>query len=226
MTSTIRLGRHQDVLASVECDALICDPPYGARVHREALGEADDREQIDYSHWDPDDVREFVQSWSPRTRGWMACLTSHDLIPAWEEAYAEVGRCGFAPVSCVITGMGVRMAGDGPSSWTVYLMVARPRTAEMARWGALPGAYVVPRPYRFGGGGRGKPLRLMEAIVRDYSRRGDLVCDPCAGWGHTLIAARSLGRRGVGAEIDAAAHAEACRRMGRAVQGDLLAGGQ
>jgi len=35
----------------------------------------------------------------------------------------------------------------------------------------------------------GKPMWLMRALVRDYSRPGNLVCDPCAGGATTLIAA-------------------------------------
>lgn len=151
-------------------------------------------------------------------------MTSHDLIPAYEDAYRASGRLAFAPVACVISGMGVRMMGDGPSSWTVYLMVARPRTRAMQKWGALPGAYVVKRAIDQGGG-RGKPLDLMRAIVRDYSRPGDLVCDPCAGWGHTLIAARAEGRAVLGAEVDAGAHAEAMQRLGRGHATDLFSSG-
>jgi DNA modification methylase len=42
----------------------------------------------------------------------------------------------------------------------------------------------------------------MSDIVRDYSRPGDLVVDPYAGAGTTLLAAHRIGRRAVGAEMD------------------------
>jgi site-specific DNA-methyltransferase (adenine-specific) len=61
----------------------------------------------------------------------------------------------------------------------------------------------------------GKPLWLMRALVRDYSRPGDLICDPCAGAATTLIAARAEGRHSVGAEMDPATHALAAKRIGR-----------
>lgn len=51
--------------------------------------------------------------------------------------------------------------------------------------------------------GRGKPAWLMRALVRHYSYLGDLICDPLAGYGSTLRAARDEGRRAVGSEIDA-----------------------
>ena len=61
----------------------------------------------------------------------------------------------------------------------------------------------------------GKPLDLMRAIVRDYSRPGDLICDPCAGGATTLLAAAMEGRRAVGAEIDHETYAKASARIAR-----------
>jgi len=235
----LRHGRWQDVLADVTCDAVICDPPYGQRVHEKRITETSRYDGSSaancgpaghYEGWSPDDVRDFVGSWSPRTRGWMTSMTSHDLIPAWEESYASVGRYCFAPIPCVMRGMTVRLVGDGPSNWTVWLIVARPKSKAFATWGTLPGAYsgARPEPESTGGstagGGRGKPPWLMNALVRDYSRPGDLVCDPFAGWGSTLAAAVANGRRAIGAEMDAAAHAEAVRRLGRPLQIDMFGG--
>lgn len=53
----------------------------------------------------------------------------------------------------------------------------------------------------------------MRAIVRDYSRRGDLVCDPTAGGGTTLLAAAIEGRRAIGAEVDDETFRAAKRRL-------------
>lgn len=216
----LRLGAWQDVLADVEVDAVIADPPYGARVHKghddavePGLRDASTRRTLSYASWSPDDVAEFVSSWSPRTRGWIACMTSHDLIPAWEQAFSDVGRYCFAPLPCVMHGMTVRVRGDGPSSWAVWLVVARPRSREYSSWGTLPGAYSA-SPDK-GGGSRigGKPLALMLDVVRDYSRPGALVCDPFAGHATTLLAAHRLGRRALGAEVDPAAHAAGLERL-------------
>lgn len=220
-TPDLRLGRWQDVLADETCDALLSDPPYGKRCHagqRHKRSPGSDaqgwvsREGLGYDAWTPDDVHAFVDAWSPRTRGWMVCLTSHDLIGAYEDAYRAAGRLSFAPVPCIIRGMNVRLAGDGPSSWAVYAMVARPRTQEMSRWGTLRGAYDGPRDQRpFYSGG--KPRWLMHALVRDYSRAGDLVCDPCAGGGTTLLSALAEGRSAIGAEVKEDAYRRALERL-------------
>jgi hypothetical protein len=221
----LRLGRWEGVLAGVEVDAVVVDPPYSARVHESVMNRADTDyhprsittsqvNDFDFSHWTADDVGAFVRAWSDRTAGWICALTSHDLGEAWRDHYETAGRYSFAPVPCVITGMTCRLSGDGPSSWAVYAMVARPRTSAFMGGWTNPGAYVVPAGARSDGAsaGRGKPALLEHMLVRDYSRTGDLVCDPMAGYGGTLRAAVLQGRRAVGAEVDRVAHRRAMVR--------------
>jgi len=226
----LRLGDWDTALEDVEeVDAVITDPPYGARTHSDeslakqvvsATGQAT-RRRLGYSAWEPENVAEFVAAWAPRCRGWFVAMTSHDLIPDWERAYLEAGRYAFAPVPWI--DKRPRLIGDGPSSWTCYLMVSRPRTTEFSRWGCLPGAYLPgARPASPVVGG--KPLWLLEALIRDYTKRGDLVCDPCAGWGTTLLAAVSQGRRAIGSEVDPKTHALAIERAASGVTLDMFAG--
>ena len=47
-----------------------------------------------------------------------------------------------------------------------------------------------------------KPVELIEAQLRNSSRRGDTVLDPFAGSGSTLIACERLGRRCLAVELD------------------------
>ena len=225
MVTDLRLGRWQDVLADVTCDALIFDAPYSTVTHDAETTRADGVDASgltpDYDAMTPGLVREFCQAWEPRCRGWLVSLTDSALAPIWKLEMECIGRYAFAPVPCVIKGMSVRIQGDGPSSWCIWAVVSRPRNAEFVKWGTLPGAYTGPAE-RGAGGGRGKPMWLMNALVRDYSRSGDLVCDPFAGWGTTLAAAVSNGRRAVGSEMDPTAHAEAIRRLKRPLQVDML----
>ena len=227
----LRVGRWQDVLSDVTCDALISDPPYGARTHAgQRHGRMGEKCQggerwattrgLGYDRLSELDVKDFVDSWAPRTRGWFAAFTSHDLIPAYFAALEGIGHYVFAPIACVQIGMSVRLAGDGPSNWTCWLVVARPR--KLRAWGTLPGAYVG-NPFDPGqntatasrrtGVVGSKPLWLMRAIARDYSRPGDIVCDPCAGGGTTLLAAMMEGRRAIGSEVDPKTHAMAAKRL-------------
>lgn len=225
----LRLGRWQDTLADVTtCDAVICDPPYSGATHDGHNDGAEStisitgqqtREGIAYAEFTAATVAEFVSSWAPRCTGWFASMTSHDLIPAWESAYRDAGLYAFAPVP--IIQKRPRLVGDGPSSWAVYLMVARPRNREMATWGCLPGSYDAPTVKGAGIAGC-KPLGLMRAIVRDYSRPGDLIVDPFCGSGTTALAAASEGRRCVTSEEIPAHHEIARRRFARGYTPDLF----
>jgi DNA modification methylase len=47
-----------------------------------------------------------------------------------------------------------------------------------------------------------KPLKLMEFCMRDYSKGGWSLCDPFMGSGTTLVAAKNLGRKAIGIEIE------------------------
>ena len=214
----LRPGRWEDALVDVgEVDAVICDPPYSARVHEghdqgvnfARQGVNVERRELAYSSWTANDVDAFVDHWAPRCRGWMVCLSDSELCGAYRSAFETNGLTGFAPVGILIPGMTVRMAGDGPSSWMLYANVARPKA--LSKWGTLPGGYTGPPGERVHIGG--KALWLMRALVRDYTKRGDLVCDPCAGAASTLLAAAMEGRRAVGSEVDPATFAVAQKRI-------------
>lgn len=58
-----------------------------------------------------------------------------------------------------------------------------------------------------------KPIALLDRIVRVASRPGDLVADLCFGSGTTLVAAAEAGRRFLGVDCGAAAHAVARKRL-------------
>lgn len=47
-----------------------------------------------------------------------------------------------------------------------------------------------------------KPVSLMAEMIRNSTNEGDIVLDPFAGAGSTLIAAKRLNRRYIGFEID------------------------
>lgn len=229
MTYDLRLGRYQDVCVDLEVDSTLADPPYSKRTHEGASSEqivnapyGASREAVTYDFWTPDDVLEYVRFWHERTRFWIGAMTSHDLIGAWEEAYAQVGRYHFAPVPIVCSNPVPRVCADGPTSSTVYLMVARPMTALASAWRSLPGDYRYTRKTGEGGGGRGKPDELLRKIVRDYTNLGFHVCDPTAGRGSTLEAALRRGCRASGAEMDPAVYAEARTRLDRVQVVDLF----
>lgn len=211
-------------------DAVIEDPPYGERTHagqrhERAVGyrgqEAVRRNIVSavglqYDHLTPEGVDELVIAISTKCFGWCLWQMSHDLIVHYEESLAKIGRYAFAPIPIVQPGMNVRLAGDGPSNWTVHMIVSR--TKRKKCWGTKPGAYITSRDYEAGKVAAnsvpgGKPIGLMEAILRDYTEPGDLVLDRFTGGGTTGVAAIRLGRRFVGYERKPEHFAIAVKRL-------------
>lgn len=208
----LRCGDWADVLADVESvDTLIVDAPFSDRVHDGNDGLAVSG-SLGYGSMSPEQVHVHAAHWAPRCRGWYTSITCHVLAPVWSEALEAQGRRVFAPVPIVDLGMTVRQTGDGPASWACYLIASRPKGKQWLGGWSCSGAYVRkpgdPRSPRRGG----KPLGVMRAIVRDYSRPGDLVLDTHAGGGTTLLAAMQEGRRALGAEVDPDAWQEAMDR--------------
>lgn len=197
------------------CDALIVDAPYSEKTHaghdggtaltskvwKRSNGEFDvpaARRSITYGAWTTADVHTFVQAWHPLTDGWFVSITDDVLAPVWKEALEATGRYVFAPLPYVAPGSRVRLSGDGPSAWTCWIIVARPRTREFASWGTLPGSYVLPagmaeRMPVVGG----KPPWLLCRLAEDYSRAGGLIVDPTCGAGTAGIGAIRTGRRAI-----------------------------
>lgn len=205
-------------------DALIVDAPYSATVHAghgtmERHGtstppayDGAERREIDYGHWTRDDVRAFVETWSPLVRGWFVAQADDELAIEWKRALCDAGRLAFPLIPCTERGATVRMAGEGPSSCTTFLVVARPRTADAMRAAfglSYESHHVGPREKKPVIGG--KPVWLMREIVRAYTRPGDLVCDPCAGAGTLGVACIAEGRRALLGDRDAA-HVEIARK--------------
>jgi hypothetical protein len=223
--------------SGVIADAMIVDAPYSERTHaghddgtesanaiakRIAAGGGKSasferrpsklaRRPLTYGHWPGEVAASFVAEWSPLVRGWVGSLTDHVLAASWIDALDEAGRYSFAPIACVESGSRIRLGGDGPTQWSTWLCVARPSTREFASWGSLPGAYVgsaEPKPWV-----GGKPVWLIRALVRDYSRPGDLVVDPCCGAGTLGVAVRYEGRRAILGDSDAAAVETTIKRL-------------
>jgi len=148
--------------------------------------------------------------------GWTVWMTDHTLAPTIMQALEKQGRYVFAPLPFYQPGRSVRLSGDGPCSWTDWIVVSR--TAAQMRWGTLRGGYIAGEGWNDKQRMGGKPLPLMLQIVEDYTRHGQTVLDPFLGGGTTALACYKLGRKCIGIEIDPEAFERACRRVDEAAR--------
>jgi len=216
--ATLYLGDCREVLPTLgRVDAVVTDPPYSARTHAgHDLGAVSPRDGaarklLGYAALDETGARVFAQQFTSIADGWIVWMTDHTLAPTIAEAMRDAGRYVFAPLPYFHAGRSVRLTGDGPSSWTDWIVVAR--TAKQSRWGTLPGGYVAGAGWNDKEHMGGKPSALMCELVGDYSRPGDLVCDPFMGSGTTGVACARLGRSFIGVEIEPRYFDIACRRI-------------
>lgn len=68
-----------------------------------------------------------------------------------------------------------------------------------------------------------KPIKLLEKLISIFTDPGDVVIDPVAGSGSTLVAANNLGRRGYGFEIKKDFYREAVKWIDecKKIQGEI-----
>lgn len=94
---------------------------------------------------------------------------------------------------------------------SAYLLVkGRPATpswalADVIAWRDFPVNELHPTE---------KPLSILAPLIEAFSQPGQIVADPFAGSGSTLMAAKMLGRDYIGVEVDAEYHAIARHRLG------------
>ena len=67
-----------------------------------------------------------------------------------------------------------------------------------------------------------KPVKMLERIIEIFTDPGDVVIDPCAGSGSTLLAAAQTGRRAYGFEIKKNFYKEAKTKVLSSIQKRLL----
>jgi site-specific DNA-methyltransferase (adenine-specific) len=194
---TIYNGDCRDVLPCVAADVLVCDPPYGVNLGKHSAAK--------------------------ETRGWLAKgqYASYDDTP---ENFANVVVPAIALALTVVkrglvfsSGTGLRVLPPYDSVGGVFLPAGMGRTrwgfqnfAFCALYGTAPNLHKGARPSGISSTESAdkvdhpcpKPYGWMAWAVGWASLPDEVVIDPFAGSGTTLEAAKNLGRRAIGIEIE------------------------
>lgn len=227
--ATLYLGDCMDVLPLIgKVDAVITDPPYSKRCHAghdsgaSKSKDGAERAPLGYAYLTIEDVKCLAAAYSSVSASWVVWMTDSDLALAVRQELEAQGMYTFAPLPFYQAGRSVRLSGDGPCSWTDWIVPARTKAAR--KWRTLPGGYIAGPGWSDKERMGGKPTKLMESLVLDYSKPGDIILDTHMGAGTTGVAAINCGRKFIGVEIEQEAFDISCQRIERAVsQGQLFA---
>lgn len=196
---TIYHGDCRDVCAAFTADLVIADPPYGINYHRSgtlARVACEGRAITgDEAPFDPSHLLRF-----PR------------LVLFGANHYADkLPPSGGWLVWDKVTQNGVRsVLGDAELAWTNLMGATR---VYRHMWNGNYRASergVTLHPTQ-------KPVALMAWIIANWTQPGDVILDPFMGSGPVLRAAKDLGRRAIGIEIEERYCEIAARRLGQEV---------
>lgn len=214
---TLYLGDCREILPQMcSVDAIVTDPPYGLSLigERHAGQAGCGVRNLDFF---PNDSIEDGFAHVDTIMSATATLAPHGCVYAWlghhqfAKAILEFHRAGWQTRFLVWD----RLAPVPPPPWSGWpsgasLCVFAYRVGK--KWNAAPNE--MPRSnvltcdnYRAGNGAKnGHPTQmnpyLVSEPIRCSTEEGDLILDPFAGSGTTLRAAKDLGRRAIGIEIE------------------------
>ncbi|MDE6456451.1 MAG: hypothetical protein K2L38_11245 [Dysosmobacter sp.] len=195
-------------------DAIITDPPYGINyVSQTGASIKNDKSPFIWFLYDAFRVLKSGES----GRGSLVCFTRWDVQQTFIDA---MKLAGFQVKSEVIWdkvyhGMGDTRAAFAPTHENIIFAVKgrysfpghRPK--DMVTFPKLSSSQMV-HPTE-------KPVGLLASLITSVTKPGDLILDPFAGSGSTLVAARKTGRRYIGMELDEQHFETARRRVEEAV---------
>ena len=215
---TIYHGNSLPMLAEVDrVDHIITDPPYEAeahtlqrRVQREKNSNAEYGRVVAVEPLDVAPMRSYDRKFCGDAFGllakrWVLVFCQIEGAPLWRESCEASGLVYKRTCLWVKPDGMPQLTGDRPGMG--YEAFVALHTKGRSRWngGGQHGVYTVPK----GSDGNGKnehptqkPEVLMLQLVAHFSDTGETILDPFMGSGTTLVAAKRLGRRAIGIELE------------------------
>ena len=195
-------------------DAIITDPPYGINyVSQTGVSIKNDKSPFIWFLYDAFRVLKSGAS----GRGSLVCFTRWDVQQTFIDAMKLAGFHVKSEViwDKVIGGQGDVKAQFSPSHENIIFAVKgkfnfpghRPR--DLVTFQKINSSRMV-HPTE-------KPVALLASLITSVTKPGDLIFDPFAGSGSTLVAAKKTGRRFIGTELDERWFSIAQKRVEEAV---------
>ncbi len=193
--------------AQLPANAILCaDTPYSAHVHENCetgIGSASQvgvrKRSLGFDSLS-DELRSHVAALGARCR-WSVIFSDWEGLSAWKAAF--VAQPGYRYVRVVpwIRWSSPQRTGDRPPSGSEAIILAGP-TSPM-RWNGPGNLTHFDEACERGADKHttAKPLDLMLRLLEYFSEPGELIVDPTCGRGTAILAAKLLGRSGLGIEL-------------------------
>lgn len=196
---TIYHGDARDVLPLLEqVDHVITDPPYGEETHSGARSQKNiDGRMVTFDSITGEDLARILS----------ICSAKRWLIATMEWRHvAQFEKCPPRGWEFIRHGVWVKpdgapqFTGDRPATgWESVAIFHRP---GKKRWNGGGHHAVWVCNVERGAHPTQKPVRLYKTFIELFTDPGDVILDPFMGSGTTLRAAKDLGRRAIGIEIN------------------------
>jgi site-specific DNA-methyltransferase (adenine-specific) len=191
-------GDCREVLPYIgQVDVTITDPPYGEIIHKGALGDGGRSVLVNFPPITADDFLMSCGVLVQKSLRWvmMTCDWRHAAIA--EDRGLPVVRLGV----WIKPNGAPQFTGDRPGTgWEAVLLLHR-EGKKYWNGGGHHAVWTTPKLSRVLHPTE-KPISLLKTWVKQFSDEGETILDPYMGVGTTLRAAKDLGRKAIGIEIN------------------------
>jgi DNA modification methylase len=230
---TIYHGDCREVLAGLgKYQHVITDPPYEKEAHtmgRRVKGRTNgkwrgERGVIDaplrFGPMTPELRREFCRLTYGKLERWFLCFCQVEAIPIWRDTATGAGLRYKRGCIWVKPDGVPQLSGDRPGMGYESFVACHARGRSRWNGGGRHGVFIHGTASTRAEAHEHqtvKPINLMTQLVELFTDPGELIVDPFMGSGTTLRAAKDLGRRAVGIELEERYCEGAAKRMGQEV---------
>jgi site-specific DNA-methyltransferase (adenine-specific) len=189
----------RDILPHLpKVDLVLTDPPYGIDYAKYA-SHADDSAAYPMWMWPTLRVSESLIE-----NGWMVVFQTEKHVTKWAEWFPREFRLMALPK---VFGQIGRELPARQTDYALYWSAGNPPWPKIKASSELLRNWFVSRDVaatskRIPGHPCPRPLDTMKYLARCFAASGSLILDPFMGSGTTLVAAKNLGRRAIGIEIE------------------------
>ncbi len=190
-------------------DHVITDPPYGAKVHagsrkgKTGGGGGSDKRELGFDHLTARTRKRFAEWLGQNVRRWSLVFSDFEGCGAWVDDLTEGGLEHMRVGIWIKPNAAPQFTGDRPAAGAEAIVISHPKGSKKWNGGGKHGIWTHnTAPSCEGRHPTEKPESLMRDLIMDFTDPGDVILDPFCGSGSTLRAAKDLGRRAIGIDLD------------------------